>query len=85
MAEGFELLAADCEHSMIARAHQHSAEEKGRSGARSRWGSRLSTKSTHGAMAWLRIPTLSGQVFQPEAGHRSDVKPATIPINIRPL
>ncbi|MEQ1956334.1 hypothetical protein [Mesorhizobium sp. CN2-181] len=33
----------------------------------------------------LRIPTLSGQVFQLEAGHRSDVKPATIPINVRPL
>lgn len=33
----------------------------------------------------LRIPTLSGRVFRPEAGHDSDVKPATIPINIRPL
>lgn len=33
----------------------------------------------------VRIPTLSGRVFRPEAGHDSDVKPATIPINIRPL
>jgi hypothetical protein len=35
--------------------------------------------------AWVRIPTLTGRAFQPEAGHRSNVKPATIPINIRPL
>lgn len=37
------------------------------------------------AFVALRIPTLSGRAFQPEAGHRSDVKRATIPINIRPL
>jgi len=33
----------------------------------------------------VRIPTLSGRSFQFEAGHHSDVKPATIPINVRPL
>jgi hypothetical protein len=27
----------------------------------------------------LRIPIYSGQVFRREAGHRSDLKPATIP------
>jgi hypothetical protein len=37
------------------------------------------------ASSGVRIPTLSGQAFQLEAGRRSDVKPATIPINIRPL
>jgi hypothetical protein len=36
-------------------------------------------------MIAVRIPTLSGRVFQPEADHHSDVKPATIPNNIRPL
>lgn len=27
----------------------------------------------------LRIPIYSGRVFQLEAGHRSDLKPSTIP------
>jgi len=27
----------------------------------------------------LRIPIYSGRVFRREAGHRSDLKPATIP------
>jgi hypothetical protein len=29
---------------------------------------------------WLRIPTQSGRGFRFEAGHRSDLIPATIPI-----
>jgi hypothetical protein len=29
--------------------------------------------------AGLRIPIYSGRVFRSEAGHRSDLKPATIP------
>jgi hypothetical protein len=32
----------------------------------------------------LRIPIYSGRVFRREAGHRSDLKPAAIPINFRP-
>lgn len=35
--------------------------------------------------AKVRIPTLSGRAFQLEAGHHSGMKPASIPINIRPL
>ena len=37
------------------------------------------------ALKLMRIPRLSGRVFQLEAGHHSGMKPATIPINIRPL
>lgn len=32
----------------------------------------------------LRIPIYSGRVFRREAGHRSEMKPAAIPINFRP-
>ncbi len=32
----------------------------------------------------LRIPIEAGQVFRGEAGHRSDLKPAGIPISFRP-
>jgi hypothetical protein len=28
---------------------------------------------------WVRIPIYSGRVFRREAGHRSDLKPSTIP------
>lgn len=33
----------------------------------------------------LRIPKLTGRAFRFEAGRHSGMKPATIPINIRPL
>ncbi|MBU6358370.1 MAG: hypothetical protein KJS79_16835 [Rhodospirillales bacterium] len=32
----------------------------------------------------VRIPIEAGQVFRGEAGHRSDLKPAGIPISFRP-
>jgi hypothetical protein len=32
----------------------------------------------------MRIPIYSGRVFRREAGHRSEMKPAAIPINFRP-
>ena len=35
--------------------------------------------------AELRIPKLTGRAFRFEAGRHSGMKPATIPINIRPL
>lgn len=38
-----------------------------------------------GVLYMMRIPRLSGRVFQLEAGHHSGMKPATIPIIIRPL
>jgi len=31
------------------------------------------------SQACVRIPIYSGRVFRREAGHRSDLKPATIP------
>lgn len=31
------------------------------------------------AETFLRIPIYSGRVFRFEAGHRSDMKPATVP------
>ena len=34
--------------------------------------------------ASVRIPIEAGQVFRGEAGHRSDLKPAGIPISFRP-
>lgn len=34
---------------------------------------------------WMRIPKLTGRAFRFEAGRHSGMKPATIPINIRPL
>ena len=40
-----------------------------------------------GGMSWpalMRIPIEAGQVFRGEAGHRSDLKPAGIPISFRP-
>lgn len=33
---------------------------------------------------YMQIPRLSGQAFRFEAGHHSGMKPARIPINIRP-
>ena len=33
---------------------------------------------------YVRIPIEAGQVFRGEAGHRSDLKPAGIPISFRP-
>ena len=39
-------------------------------------------RATH--VALVQIPRLSGQAFRFEAGHHSGMKPARIPINIRP-
>jgi hypothetical protein len=32
------------------------------------------------AMDYMQIPTQAGHLFQLDGGHRSDLKPATIPI-----
>ena len=39
----------------------------------------------HVPLAAMQIPILSGRVFRFEAGQDSGMKPARIPINIRPL
>jgi hypothetical protein len=31
-------------------------------------------------LIWVQIPTQAGHLFQLDRGHRSDLKPATIPI-----
>ncbi|MGY4501088.1 hypothetical protein ACVWYH_005019 [Bradyrhizobium sp. GM24.11] len=39
----------------------------------------LLTKASVAIDGSMRIPIYSGRVFRLEAGHRSDLKPATIP------
>ena len=39
----------------------------------------LPMTSSHNLESCMRIPIYSGRVFRHEAGHRSDLKPSTIP------